>query len=322
MPTLSTVDHPISKLGLLGTQLLADLIEGKAEGPVQKFIDTGFVVRQSTARARGELNMALRVGIVGAGAMAEYHAKRLGGLPGLSVTAVCDHLPSRARSFAERLGIPSSFTEPGAMCASGEIDAMSVASFDGGHAAPAIAALERGLPVLCEKPMARRLDEAAAMEAAARRARVPALVNFSKRNGGLLGLASSIAASGRLGAPRRLELRYLQSWLLQSSWGDWRSTAAMEVAPPRVAVDPTAPSATWARISSTRPLVPGGSRRGLGGSRSFLVPHNVSVPRPGTISGARAPSRASKPSSPSEPWASPFEPDGGRKAISTTSPPT
>jgi LacI family transcriptional regulator len=53
VPTLSTVDHPISKLGLLGTQLLADLIEGTVEGPVQKFIDTGFVVRQSTGRARG-----------------------------------------------------------------------------------------------------------------------------------------------------------------------------------------------------------------------------------------------------------------------------
>jgi len=62
------------------------------------------------------------------------------------------------------------------------------------------------------------------MEEAARRAGVPALVNFSKRNGGLLELASSVAASGRLGAPERLELGYLQSWLLQSSWGDWRST--------------------------------------------------------------------------------------------------
>jgi predicted dehydrogenase len=168
--------------------------------------------------------MALRIGIVGAGAMAEYHAKRLGGLPGLSIAAVCDHLPSRALSFAERFGIPSRFTEPQAMCASGEIDALSVASIDGSHAAPAIAALELGLPVFCEKPMARRLGEALAMEEAARRTKVPALVNFSKRNGGLLGLASSIAASGRVGAPMRLELRYLQSWLLQSSWGDWRST--------------------------------------------------------------------------------------------------
>jgi DNA-binding LacI/PurR family transcriptional regulator len=53
LPALSTVDHPISKLGFLGSALLADLIEGKERGPVQKFLDTGFVVRESTARARG-----------------------------------------------------------------------------------------------------------------------------------------------------------------------------------------------------------------------------------------------------------------------------
>jgi LacI family transcriptional regulator len=53
VPALSTVDHPVSRLGLMGTHLLADLIEGKETGPRQDFLDTGFVVRESTAPAAG-----------------------------------------------------------------------------------------------------------------------------------------------------------------------------------------------------------------------------------------------------------------------------
>jgi DNA-binding LacI/PurR family transcriptional regulator len=49
--SLSTVDHPISLAGRVGTGLLADLIEGKEKGPVEKWLDTSFVVRESTAKA-------------------------------------------------------------------------------------------------------------------------------------------------------------------------------------------------------------------------------------------------------------------------------
>jgi LacI family transcriptional regulator len=50
-PSLSTVDHPISLAGRVGTGLLTDLIEGKEKGPVAKWLDTSFVVRESTAKA-------------------------------------------------------------------------------------------------------------------------------------------------------------------------------------------------------------------------------------------------------------------------------
>ena len=51
VPSLSTVDHPVSLSGRVGTLLLADLIEGKEKGPVERWLDTGFVVRESTSRA-------------------------------------------------------------------------------------------------------------------------------------------------------------------------------------------------------------------------------------------------------------------------------
>ena len=166
----------------------------------------------------------LRLGIVGTGAMAEYHAKRFGGIEGARVAAVCDRQRPRALAFAEARGILA-FDDPADMAASGAVDAMSVASRDGWHRAPVLAALGRGLPVFCEKPLARTLEEARAMCAAATAAGAPALVNFSKRNGGLLSLARRVIASGDLGGGLRLELSYLQSWLLQDAWGPWRDGA-------------------------------------------------------------------------------------------------
>jgi predicted dehydrogenase len=166
----------------------------------------------------------LRLGIVGAGAMAEYHAKRFAGIGGMRVAAVCDHLRERALGFAEERGL-AAFDDPAEMAASGEVDAIAVASFDGWHKAPVLAALDRGLPVFCEKPLAREYGEAEEMAAAAASSGVPAVVNFSKRNGGLLSLARRAIAGGELGGGLRLELSYLQSWLLQDSWGAWRSNA-------------------------------------------------------------------------------------------------
>jgi predicted dehydrogenase len=166
----------------------------------------------------------LRLGIVGTGSMAEYHAKRFAGVSGVRVAAVCDHQRARAGAFAEARGLRA-FDDPADMAASGKVDAITVASFDGWHKAPVLAALDRGLPVFCEKPLARDYGDAAEMAAASAGSGVPAVVNFSKRNGGLLSLARKAIADGELGGELRLELSYLQSWLLQDSWGAWRSTA-------------------------------------------------------------------------------------------------
>lgn len=165
----------------------------------------------------------LSIGIVGSGAMAEYHASRYSALPGVRVAACCDRQPGRAEAFAIAHGIPRHFPGPGEMAASGAVQAFSVASSDGWHLEPVMAALSRGLPVLCEKPLARNLGDAGTMARAATASGIPAMVNFSKRNGGLLSTARRLLREGRVGTPRGASLSYLQSWLVQDSWGDWRT---------------------------------------------------------------------------------------------------
>lgn len=54
MPSLSTVDNPVSTSGAVGARLLIDFLEGGSDWPLQKWLETGFVVRESTARTADE----------------------------------------------------------------------------------------------------------------------------------------------------------------------------------------------------------------------------------------------------------------------------
>ena len=171
----------------------------------------------------GDLRV-LRLGVVGSGAMAEYHAKKFSSIPGVSVTACSDRSMEHARGFAQRLGIRRWFTSTIELAKSGEVDCLSTALVDSAHARAALDALRHGLPVFAEKPLARTLAEAEAMREAARNAGVPAAVNFSKRGAPAIAMARRLIAQGVLGTIRGGAFRYLQSWLLQDSWGRWDTT--------------------------------------------------------------------------------------------------
>jgi predicted dehydrogenase len=166
----------------------------------------------------------VRVGIVGSGGMAEYHVKKFSALPGVVVAGCCDRQAARAREFAARLRIPRWFGSAFELAGSSLVDCLATAVVDAGHATAALAALDRRLPLFAEKPLARTLAEASTLRDAAAAAGVPAMVNFSKRNAGALAAARRLVAEGRIGAVRGGSFTYLQSWLLQDSWGKWDET--------------------------------------------------------------------------------------------------
>lgn len=85
------------------------------------------------------------------------------------------------------------------------------------HAEIAVAALEAGKHVLCEKPLANTVAEAEAMAAAARAARERgqvAMVGFNYRRTPALALARRMVEDGRLGTLRHVRVGYLQDWLV------------------------------------------------------------------------------------------------------------
>lgn len=114
----------------------------------------------------------LRVGIIGSGGIAEgAHAPGYKALPDdCELVACCDVRPERAEAFAERFDLAHWYTDYRELLALPELDAVSVCTPPFMHRDATVAALDAGLHVLCEKPMAMNVAEAQDMVAAAERA--------------------------------------------------------------------------------------------------------------------------------------------------------
>ena len=85
------------------------------------------------------------------------------------------------------------------------------------HAEIAIAALEAGKHVLCEKPLANTVEEAEAMNRAAEKAAivgVRSMVGFTYRRVPAIALARRLVAEGRLGTIHHVRAQYLQDWIV------------------------------------------------------------------------------------------------------------
>ncbi len=170
---------------------------------------------------------ALRVGMVGHAFMGQVHshawrsADRFFDLPlRPRMTAVCGRDHARVTDAAERLGWDSVETDWRRLLDRDDIDLVDICTPGDSHAEIAIAALDAGKHVLCEKPLANTVAEAEAMVAAAQRARqrgVQAMVGFTYRRVPAIGLARELVAEGRLGQVRHVRAQYLQDWIADPS---------------------------------------------------------------------------------------------------------
>ncbi|WP_285035406.1 Gfo/Idh/MocA family oxidoreductase [Plantibacter sp. ME-Dv--P-095] len=166
----------------------------------------------------------LRVAIVGYSFMGSIHAQAwttaprffdLG--PGVELVAVSGRDAGAARAFADRFGIADVETDWRALLTRGDVDVIDICTPGHLHAEIAIAALDAGIHVLCEKPLANTLEEAERMVAAAERAAtrgVQAMVGFSYRRTPALAYAQRLVADGRLGTIRHIRAQYLQDWIV------------------------------------------------------------------------------------------------------------
>ena len=110
----------------------------------------------------------MAVGIIGAGWIAKEHYRILGSLAGAEVVAVCDVDRERAEALAGGTGARI-YVDWQELLDREDLAALVVCTPPLSHRAPAIAALDRGLPVYLEKPIARTAEDAAAIVAAAER---------------------------------------------------------------------------------------------------------------------------------------------------------
>ncbi|MFJ5955735.1 Gfo/Idh/MocA family protein [Paenarthrobacter sp. NPDC092416] len=165
----------------------------------------------------------LRVGMVGYAFMGAAHSHAWRTAPRFfdltlapELTAVAGRNEQGVRAAAAKFGWGSVETDWRRLIERDDIDLVDICTPGNTHAEIAIAALEAGKHVLCEKPLANSVEEAelmtAAAEAAAARG-VFSMCGFSYRRTPALALAKRMVEDGRLGELRHVRAQYLQDWL-------------------------------------------------------------------------------------------------------------
>ena len=166
---------------------------------------------------------ALAVGMVGHAFMGAAHSQAWRSAPRFfdlaltpSMTVVCGRDATRAAEAAAHLGWAESESDWRRVVARNDVDLVDICTPGNSHAEIAIAALEAGKHVLCEKPLANSVAEAEAMTEAAERAAaggVRAMVGFTYRRVPAVALARRLVSEGRVGEIRHVRAQYLQDWI-------------------------------------------------------------------------------------------------------------
>jgi predicted dehydrogenase len=142
------------------------------------------------------------------------------------LTALCGRDPEATAAAARRYGFDATETDWHALLEREDVQLIDVCTPGDSHAEIAVAALDAGKHVLCEKPLANTVAEAEAMAAAAGRAQargIRSMIGFNYRRVPALALARELIASGRAGEIRHVRASYLQDWLADPAFPlTWR----------------------------------------------------------------------------------------------------
>lgn len=162
----------------------------------------------------------MRWALVGASTIAAEHM--LGALRGAGqdVAVVQSTTAPRAGQFAQTHGIAASGTDLALILSDAAIDAVYISSTNEKHHAQALAAIAAGKHVLCEKPLAMTVEDAAGMVAAAKARGVTFATNHHLRCSGSHRTVRDLIAAGRIG--RVLSLRLFHAVHLPGHLRGWR----------------------------------------------------------------------------------------------------
>src|SRR5258708_8650907 len=175
----------------------------------------------------------LNIGLVGYGFMGRAHSNAyltvsqffdLKYQPVLKAVAARD--PEKTKQFAHKWGYQSHYADWKQLVADPSVDVIDIATPNDTHAELAIAAAEAGKMILCDKPLARNLDEAQQMIDAVKKAGVRTMVWYNYRRIPAVTLAKQIIAAGKLGRIFHYRAKFLQDWTISADvpqgGKDWR----------------------------------------------------------------------------------------------------
>ncbi|NLX07947.1 MAG: Gfo/Idh/MocA family oxidoreductase [Phycisphaerae bacterium] len=163
----------------------------------------------ATSKASRKINLA----IIGAGGISQaVHLPGFKLCKDVRVAALCDESESLARRVAEPFGVPAVYSDYQRMLESEPLDAVVVATPNYLHYPMVMAAAQRKLHVLCEKPLALDATQARRMRDAVKRARLVNMIAYNYRYVPAIRFLKQLIDDGTLGRVYHFRAFYLQLW--------------------------------------------------------------------------------------------------------------
>ena len=151
----------------------------------------------------------VNVGMVGTSWWADaMHLPALDSHPAANTVAICGRNAENARKMADTWRIPQVFSDYNAMIAEADLDAVVISTPNDSHYPIAMRAMEAGLHVLCEKPIAMTYGQAREMADTAQSTGLKTLVPFTYRFMPTARYIKRLIDGGFIGAPYHLNMRY------------------------------------------------------------------------------------------------------------------
>jgi predicted dehydrogenase len=141
----------------------------------------------------------VRLGLIGAGGIAQAHCGAIADINGVKIIAASDIVKENVKRTADRWGISKTFTDYNEMLKMDELDGVVVCTPTAVHGPPTVAALKAGKHVLCEKPMEASLKSATEMVRTAHETGKILMVALKLRYSPQVMKAKEIVDAGTLG---------------------------------------------------------------------------------------------------------------------------
>lgn len=155
----------------------------------------------STFASRLSTPAPLRVGLIGAGYFAGYHGEAWSRLASARLVAIADPVTERAQAFASRWGVSRVHASAVAMLDQEALDVVDITTRPESHRELTLLAAERGVQVICQKPLAPTWSDGVAMVEACERRGVRLLVHENWRWQAWYRQVRQLLVAGAVGSP-------------------------------------------------------------------------------------------------------------------------
>lgn len=161
-----------------------------------------------------------RAGVVGVGFIGTVHIEQLRRLGNVEVVAITDTADAQAR--ADALCVPKGYNDYREMIDNEQLDCVHICTPNNTHRDIAMYAMERGVHVLCEKPMTCTVAQARELTAFAKEKGLVNAMNFNCRFYPMAYQMRQMIQSGEVGDIYTIHGGYLQDWLFYDTDYSWR----------------------------------------------------------------------------------------------------